>query len=345
VLNPNISLIADFAGAYFSDDHPLQGGGHDPTETGFTLQALELALGAAVDPYFRFDSNIAFRLFEVEIEEAYATTLDLPAGLQARVGQFLWRFGRINPTHLHAWEFVDQPFVISKMFGEDGARNVGVELSILTPLPWYVELVGSATNADGIRSFYGDQNPGVDSPGDLAYMAAIKQFFPLSDDWSLAWGNSAAFGPNATGRDNRSEIYGTDLYLKFRPITYQSYTIVSLQTEWMYRRRQVPADFLSDVAGYAQLFYRFEQNWATALRYEYGSPAWNTSGDVVPDPLDPEWTDARHRLAADLTYYPSEFSKLRLQGSGDFPGFRPDPIWAVFLAAEFAVGAHGAHVF
>src|SRR6185436_1278344 len=102
-------------------------------------------------------------------------------------------------------------------------------------LPWYVELVGSATRADGegtARSFFGADNLGVDSLMDLLYVTALKQFFPLSDDWSLAWGLSGAFGPNSTGRDNRSEVYGTDVYLKFRPITYGSYTIVSLQSEW-----------------------------------------------------------------------------------------------------------------
>jgi hypothetical protein len=71
-------------------------------------------------------------------------------------------------------------------------------------------------------------------------MGAIKQFFPLSDDWSLSAGVSSASGPNPTGRDNRSEVYGADVYVKWRPITYQSHQMVWLQTEWFCRRRQVP---------------------------------------------------------------------------------------------------------
>ena len=111
-LNPDLSFIADVALSYFSDDDPLMAGGHDPKETGFTLQQLELAVGAAVDPYFRFDANIVFSQFGVEIEEVYATTLGLPWNLQARVGQFLTRFGRINNSHPHSWDFVDQTLVI-----------------------------------------------------------------------------------------------------------------------------------------------------------------------------------------------------------------------------------------
>jgi len=346
-LNPELSLIADFAAAYFSQDENLQTGAHDPTETGFNLQQLELAASAAVDPYLRFDANLVFGLFGVELEEAYGTTLDLPLRLQARFGQFLTRFGRINSTHLHAWDFVDQPFAIGRVFGAEGNRGLGLELSWITPLPWYVELVGSATGAAGegtARSFFGADDLGVDSPADLLYVTALKQFFPVSDDWSLMLGFSGAFGPNSTGRDNRTEVYGTDLYVKYRPITRQSSTIVALQTEWLYRRRQVPSDVLADVSGYAQLFWRFDQRWGTAARYEYGSPAFDSGGDAISDPLDPGWTESRHRVSANVTYWPSEFSRFRLQAGRDMPG-AVDGIWAVFLAAELVTGAHGSHAF
>ena len=106
---PNISIILDVAAAMFSDDDNLQGGAHDPNSNGFNLQQLELSLNKSVDPYFRFDSNIVFSLFGVEVEEAYATTIDLPWNLQVRAGQFLTRFGRINPTHPHSWDFVEPP--------------------------------------------------------------------------------------------------------------------------------------------------------------------------------------------------------------------------------------------
>lgn len=347
-LLPDISIILDAAFAVFSAEDPLQSGGHDPTETGFNLQQLELSMYKNVDPYFRFDTNIVFSLFGVEVEEAYGTTLDLPFSLQVRAGQILTRFGRINATHPHSWEFVDQPFVIGKMFGSEGNRGLGVELSYLTPLPWFVELVGSTTDAAGeasARSFYGADDRGVSSPLDLQNTAAIKQFFELSDNWSLMWGLSAANGPNPHGKDTRSDVYGTDVYLKYRPITRASYTIVSLQTEWLYRRRQVPLDVLQDTGGYAQLFWRFAKRWATAGRYEYGSPTWNDAGDVAIDPLDPEQTSSRHRVSSNVTFWPTEFSRLRLQGSADLPGWRDQPSYAGMLALELVTGSHGAHQF
>ena len=339
-MNPDISVILDAAAAAFSGT-PLQTGGHDPNKTGFTLQQVELSMGSAVDPFFRFDSNIVFSQFGVEVEEAYATTTALPHDLQARAGQFLTRFGRLNPTHPHSWEFVDQPFMIGKVMGGEGNRGLGAELSWLTPLPWYGELVGSVTDAAGgatARSFFGNQPMAVLSPLDLQATGALKQFFPLGRDWSLAWGLSAASGPNPTGAANRTDLFGTDLYLKYRPLIGGSFTTVSWTTEAIARRRQVPDRLLVDYGGYSSLFWRFDQQWGTALRYEVGS-------GVADDPLDPDWTGTRQRVSANLTFWPTEFSRLRWQVAMDRPNWRPEPIYATFLTLETVIGAHGAHAF
>lgn len=340
-MNPDIAFIFDAAVAAFSDAQPLQTGAHDPNRSGFNFQQLEMSLGAPVDPYFRFDSNVVFGQFGVEIEEAYATTSDLPLSLQARAGQFLTRFGRINGTHPHSWEFSDQPFIIGKFMGPEGNRGVGTELSWLAPLPWYAEVVGSLTDAQGgatARSFYANEPLTVLSPLDLQATAALKQFFPFGSDWSLAWGLSGAAGPNPTGRLNRSSVWGTDLYLKFRPLSGGSATIVSLTTEALARSRQIPGSSLFDVGGYSSLFWRFAPQWGTALRYEYGSGLAN-------DYLDADWTGDRQRVSANLTYWPTEFSRLRLQGNVDRPSWRSAPIYGAFLTFEVLTGAHGAHKF
>ncbi len=344
----DISLILDVAAAAFTSPEPLQGGGHDPTQSGFNFQQLEMAIGSVVDPYLRFDSNIVFSQFGVEVEEAYVTSLDLPASLQVRAGQFLTRFGRINPTHPHSWDFADQPIALSRIFGGEGNRGLGAELSWLSPLPWHVEVLGSVTDAAGAstaRSFFGGQAGRVLSPLDLQLTGVVKQFFELSDDWSLLWGLSTATGPNPTGYRNRTDVFGSDLYVKYRPTTGNTNTSLALQAEVFYRRRQVPADVLTDVNGYGQLVWRLSQRWATAARYEFGTAAHGEDGRVAPDPLDPEWTEARHRVSANVTFWPTEFSRLRLQGATDAVGWRERTDYSVFLTLEAVVGAHGAHAF
>ena len=347
-LNPDIALIADVALAWVSSDEPLQSGGHDPSITGFNLQQVELSVSKAVDPYFEFDANIVFSQFGVEIEEAYATTLGLPIGLQLRIGQFLTRFGRVNATHPHTWDFVDQALPVGRVFGGEGNRGLGLEASILMPFPWYFELIASETMAGGAataRSFFGGNDLGVKTPIDLQTTVAIEQFFPLGADHSLAWGLSWASGPNPTGRRNRTEVYGSDLYYTWRPVRRGGVAEVSLTAEVFWRRQQTPGDVLQDVSLYGQLFWRFARRWAVAGRYEFGSPTTNMTGERVADPQDPDWTLARHRAALAATFWPTEFSRVRLQGSSDFARWREQPDWAVVLAFEFSVGAHGAHAF
>jgi hypothetical protein len=209
-------------------------------------------------------------------------------------------------------------------------------------------VVGSVIQPAGeetARSFYGETDLGLDSPLDFQSLLAVKQFFPISDNWSLMWGGSLITGPNSTGPDRRTNVFAADLYLKYRPITRGSYTIVSLTAEYFHRRRQIPGDKLIDHNGYASLFWRFSRHWGVAGRYELGTPAKTISRDTGMDDLDPEWVDDRHRIAANVTLWPTEFSRIRLQGSVDMPGWVDDPIIAGMLSFEFNIGAHAAHTF
>lgn len=337
-LNPEISFILDVAAAYFSEE-PMQLGAHDPNRTGFTFQQLEMALGANVDPFFRFDANLVFSEFGVEVEEAYGTTLAIPGRLQFRYGQYLTAFGRLNRTHPHSWSFVDQPLVNGKFFGGEGSRGLGAEVSWLAPTPWYLELIASMNMAIGeccARSFFGGDNPGVRGVDDFLYTLAIKQFFDLSPDWGLQFGLSGQFGPNPTGLGNRSEIYGADLYLRYRPVDSTRRQALSLQVEVMHRRRQVPDDLLEDWGGYAQVVWNVTEQWETGARYGFVT-------GVDDDYLDDEWDDLRHRVSVQGTFYPSHFSRFRMQLSYDDPTWEPRPILAAMLSAEILVGAHGAH--
>jgi hypothetical protein len=126
----DISLDVLFAVGFSTETdeslQTLQGGGHDPRKRGFTLQQAELSLSGAVDPYFNAESHIVFFIdpltgeTEVELEEAFFTTLSLPYTLQFKGGFYLTEFGLINPTHPHAWEWLDQPIINTRIFGADG---------------------------------------------------------------------------------------------------------------------------------------------------------------------------------------------------------------------------------
>ncbi len=338
-MNPDMAFIADFALAWFSDkDKNYQQGAHDPAKTGFNLQQLEMSISASVDHLFRFDSNLVFSLGGVEIEEAYATTTALPYGLQVRAGQFLSRVGRINSTHPHTWDFVDQVFMISKFYGPEGNRGLGIELSWLPRLPWYAEIAAAAQmpgSSASNRSFM-NSTSNIDGVQDFLYTFTLKQYFAFTDETGLLWGLSAQTAPNDTGRNNRTEIYGTDITIKWTPSEYPEMAL-TFQTEAMFRVRQVPGDLLFDAAGYSQLVWQINREWATGLRGEYGS-------GLEKDSLDPDWTTHRGRLTLQGTWSPTHFTRLRAQGSVDFVTWQ-SPIYAMMLALEVNVGTHPAHSF
>lgn len=249
LLEPSFDVMV--AGGWSTADdselETLQGGAHDPNRRGFTLQQGELSLYGAVDPYFTAETHIVFTPDGVELEEAYGTTQRLPYGLQVKAGYYLTEFGRINPTHPHAWAWIDQPIVNTRMFGGDGLRSPGVQASWLLPVPFFSQLWGGIQNANQgeyTTSFLADEGiggyPAVRTDtrnfGDLLYLARWANAWNMGDEWSALLGFSGLFGPNSTGGPARTFIYGTDFTLKWRPVeNFRGWPFVLWQTEAMKR--------------------------------------------------------------------------------------------------------------
>jgi hypothetical protein len=356
----------------------LEAGGHDPKNRGFTVQNVELTLSGVVDPYLRGDSNIVLQIDEsgetvIELEEAYLTTLDLPLHLQLKAGQFFTGFGRLNPTHPHTWDFVDQPVINSRLFGPDGLRSQGAQLAWLTPLPFFAELTASVQNAHGETATSFRSVPGATMAGrvlierpsesakDLLCLLRLRTSFDATEELTLVPGVSALFGPNASGTQTQTRIYGADLYAKWKPlINDHGWPFLSWQTEAMLRRYQAaevvsqsgaavePTVALNDYGAYSQLLWGFARPWVVGVRYDYARGEADeftlpdSSYSSASDPL----RDQRQRFSAVVSYYPSEFSKLRLQYNYDHSQFLSQAdAHSAYLQFEILFGAHGAHKF
>ena len=71
-------------------------------------------------------------------------TTSLPANLQIKAGTFRSQVGRNNTQHLHEQNFTRRPLMTALLFGVDGFRGPGAQLSVLLPLPWFATLYGEA---------------------------------------------------------------------------------------------------------------------------------------------------------------------------------------------------------
>src|SRR6266496_6461882 len=368
----NISFDGLFAlaGSSARDLDHIEVGDHEPQQRGFNARNIELAFDGAVDPYFEGFANIVFKLdndneTEVEVEEAFLQTTSLPFNLQLKAGQFFAAFGRLNAVHPHAWEFADAPLVSGRILGPDGLRGVGAQISWIVPVPWYSQVIFAVQNGRG-GTGYSFRNPGEDGIffgrmttdremrglQDFVWIPRWENSVDLSPTQVVLAGVSGAFGSNETGANARTQIYGGDLFYKWKSAHAEGgFPFVKWQTEVMYRRFEAGrgvdqtfpvAETFHDWGMYSQVLWGFKKGWVAGIR-----------GDYL-DMEDSKFTDdferqSRSRISANLTWYPTEFSKIRLQYNHDFLAenfFLSDrDVDSVFLQFEFILGAHGAHKF
>jgi len=286
------------------------------------FRELELALQAVVDPFARADVYLAFGPEGAGVEEAYVTTLALPAGLQLRAGKLYAPWGRQNQQHPHSWDFVDGPLAASRLLAAEALGGPGLDVAWLTPLPWFAEL----------HLAYQETTPVEGEPGRRTFTGRLSQFVDLAEGTTLGVGLSGA-RLDEPGAGAWRDLLGADLYLKLRRPSSRAY--LALQGELYARRLSGTGDPAADgtkLGGYAQLLYRVSRDWAFGGR-------WESAPSLAEGRPGPE-----QRFTALASWYTSEFMRLRLQGSYDrLPGGREG--LEALLALEFSIGVHGAHPF
>lgn len=242
---------------------------------------------------------------------------------------------------------------------------------------------GGEAEAEGLPFGYRhpDNDRGVNGLGDLLFTPRLSASFDLTDAQTLMLGASGAFGPNSSGAsgDPCTQIYGLDVYWKWKPTNaHGGFPFVSWQTEAMLRRYELgafdwdengnaavdegevvdpqtglpavlAAESVTDWGFYSQLLYGFRKGWVAGIRFDYltGEAAGyeqlglTLNGEELEcDPL----RNQRWRISPNLTWYPSEFSKCRLQYNYD----RRRELGvdhSIWLQFEFLLGAHAAHKF
>jgi hypothetical protein len=359
--------IVDAGWSSEPDVASLQLGDHDPRKRGFTVPNAELTFDAAVDPFFRGFASIVYKLDEegesvVELEEAYFLTTSLPWSLQIKGGQFLTEFGRQNAQHPHSWAFVDQPLVLGTLLGGEGLRSQGVRLSWLAPTSFYTEAMVALLNSTGETTFSFNSEESTDIHGgfagegdvedasDLLVVPRLALSLDLTPTQTIVVGASGAFGPNNSGPEADTQVLGADVYWKWKSATaFQGFPFVSLQSEALMRRYDaaqrfladdpavlLPAETLEDRGGYAELLWGVEPRWVVGARGELVS-----AEDAA---FESELRTDRYRISPSVTWYPSEYSKLRMQYNFDHRNDIGND-HSLWFQIEIIMGAHAAHVF
>jgi hypothetical protein len=320
---PDISLVTTMAGAYFTQD-PTGPTGVDPSQTGFNLQEIELALQSVIDPYFRADVMLTFSTDSYELEEGYFTTLDLVKGFQVRGGKLRIPFGRQNPKHLEQWDFVDNTLITKDLLGVDGLKELGVEASYLFPTPFFLQLQGTFSNNNDAVSFGGLQKK------DFLYEGRLSTSFDTSQNTSILIGGSGAFGYNPSFAGAETKMFGGDFLMKWKPKAYRA---ITWQSEYLFRSYEdSPGTYQRDGGLYSYVDYQFLKRWHAGIRYDQLG---------LPESLIAK----EYRVTPAITFNPTEFTRLRLQYEFDKTTASNNTAQSAFLQVEFSMGPHGAHPF
>ena len=354
-LLPDISAVGDLIGDLSPKGSTQEDGSR------FGVRELELALQAAVDPYFRGDVFLGFSDAEgVHIEQAFLTATALPWRLEARLGRFLAPFGKQNTTHRHDLHTVDHSYAVQRLLGEEGLKGTGVYLArVFSPLGFYQELILTAVDRIGeAPEDLAAEEPANEKLSGLGYSARLRNYWDLSEAANLELSASAMTGvreqPLTQGVDVGDQVVnaalarqtslGVDVTFRWRPLEQGLYRSFILQGEFMRQLNRDPEDIppplgLVDYAGPrrdysgAYLFARYQVSRRTFVGGRY---------DWVQDPE----ADGVSLTAGSgiLTFFPSEFSKLTatverrsLKGLGGTT--------RLLLQATFAIGPHKPHPF
>ncbi|MFN0178549.1 MAG: hypothetical protein ACKVZ0_07080 [Gemmatimonadales bacterium] len=345
-LLPDLSAVGDLIGDLSRTGSTQEGGQR------FSIREVEVAIQAAVDPYFRGDIYLGFSDEEgVAIEQAYLTTTSLPWGLEARMGRFLMPLGKQNTTHRHDLHTIEYPFVLQRFLGPEGLKGTGIYLSkVLAPFGFYQELQVTATDQFGEA----DESLITEEPintrlANLGYSARLRNYFDLTRHANIEVSGSVATGKRAqpvTGLGDvtavpvRQTVFGVDVTYRWRPLQQGLYRSLIVQGEWL---RQVNGRYdpppaasyggpSRDLSG-GYLFARYQVSRRGYLGARFDRLA------------DPETGGGR--LAAASAYYqffPSEFSKL-LFGYERASAVGESAYGRILVQATFALGPHRPHPF
>jgi uncharacterized small protein (DUF1192 family) len=347
------------------------GGETGPGEGGFGVGESELTFSANVDPWFFANVTAAIESEdEIALEEAYFSTLALPAGLRLKAGRYLSAIGYLNEQHAHAWDFIDQPLVYQALFGGQLAHD-GLQLTWVAPTVTYVEL--------GLEAGNGDAFPGTRRARDgaNAFAALVHAGGDVGDAGSwragLSWLRARAAArlyedldhletPVTNAFTGTSRTWIADATFKWAPRGSAARGALELQAEYM--RRTEGGELAFDVdgralvdgfrsrtsGGYVQGVYRFVPRWRAGLRYDAldsGDPRIELveRGVLLPEDFPLLLPASPSRLSLLLDWSPSEFSRLRAQYAWDDSRDDGGRDRQLFLHYLYSIGAHGAHAF
>ncbi|HZC82657.1 MAG TPA: porin, partial [Nitrospiraceae bacterium] len=315
----------------------------------------------------------------LSVEEAAIVTTRLPYNLTVRGGRFFANFGSLSFRHDHDLPFVDRPPSLTTFVGGESQTN-GVEVSWLAPTATYLRFTAAVGNKLGANTQDPALNTLNIAPNNasrplngLTYIGRIQTYFDITDDHNLEVGTSIVETPRAdnvvsipvpgppTGKFER-RLVGGDFKYRWYPLGSGVRQAFTLSGEILYdvgdivpggdRRVNIFGQQGRSGAwgGYVYAEYRLSKQWRPGFRFDYfqlqSEPmlVTNPGTGLVGSTINRTGNQTDNRTWSPyLTWFPSEFQRLRLQYNRSSAG-NARPADEFFLQWTVTLGAH-AHGF
>jgi hypothetical protein len=327
--NPSISVIGDFVGQYnFGESKNFS--------SGLIVREIELELRAEIDPYA--DGLISIGMGEhshdghshlaFHLEEAYARFKSIPGlgyaplGMILKAGRFKPSIGRLNRVHLHNAPQVYYPKALQVFLGDEGfssqglAVNFSVNPSQKSAVNFFVEGLFSSR-----LPLQEDQAEKM--PSGVVHLWWHQELFL---DHYLDIGTSHFFGRKAGENSGLFYLLGADVHYSFIPKGFGQDPVFLCGSELFTANKTTNGRWPLGVYTWAQA--RLFDGTFFGLLYDLA-------------PKEKYLSEFQHSLGAFLTYYTSEFLRLRLGYEHVMPNinsFKGEE--RLMLSMIFILGSH-----
>jgi hypothetical protein len=385
------SLIAEFIGYRADEYHEIElpgflSAGHaHGFNKGLSIGHWEVVLTGDINQHLtsRFVGALFYTQEEgtqTELEEAWIQTKALGRGLKMTAGRMYTELGYHTSKHNHEWDFADQPWVITGLFGSHPLMD-GLRVNWVAPTDRYIEL--------GLEAQNGKSFPAGGSGGELggiAFTAKTGGDLSHSSSWQAGAGLYRASGvkERTVGHEHDGEYHedrfsgdvkmaNLNAVYKWAPNGNVKERNLTLQAEYFYKEEDgtlfhlhdKDVENLDNIPGYkdtlytgkqkgyyAQAVYQFRPMWRVGYRYERletdNALVCVDGGCTVGDVTDIHGfvnDEKPTKQSVMLDWSPSHYSRLRLQVNRE-ETHADEPAnlqWIVQYSHSF--GAHGAHAY
>lgn len=315
LFNPGLTVFGNFLGCV---------GCKNP----FELREIELDLRASIDPWADGVVIIAFEPHgphaAVDIEEGYVVIKKLPLlddapwGLNIKIGRYLQPFGRFNQIHTHDLPQIDQPAPVQVFLNNHAFSRIGVSAEFFIPTPGdnnSLRLNLNLINGGGLQFHK------IKDPRYPAGLARLAWFWDLAPEHDLEVGSSAYLENNPEANVQPLQLYGADIYYKWRPYKQGEKRSFLVGTELFVANGVNGKNGYWPLGTFVWAQYQINQWFYPGVRYSYYQGV--------------QHDNPNHAVGAFLTYYTTEF--LRLRAGYEWDNHEQNKF---LLEVNFVMGSH-----